>query len=134
MTDDEVALLGKLNKEILDPTSFNIRIIDSTCVFVHNLKIPSVLAARLDKAQINRLTKFCSQKIHRRYNIIVTSNSSINREELYICFVVAGLTTRWKKQYWTRLTKRHMTKGMESYQCSFFTHSMTSSRAITSYI
>ncbi|XP_020241804.1 uncharacterized protein LOC109834396 [Asparagus officinalis] len=82
MTDEEEALLGELNNELPDPTLFNLRIIDSTGAFVHNLKIPSPVAERLDKAEIDSLTKFCSQKIHKRYNVIVTTNSTINREEL----------------------------------------------------
>ncbi|XP_020266374.1 uncharacterized protein LOC109841851 [Asparagus officinalis] len=82
MTDEEEALLGELNNELPDPTLFNLRIIDSTGAFVHNLKIPSPIAERLDKAEIDSLTKFCSQKIHKRYNVIVTTNSTINREEL----------------------------------------------------
>ncbi|XP_020243585.1 uncharacterized protein LOC109821842 [Asparagus officinalis] len=82
MTDEEEALLGELNNELPDPTLFNLRIIDSTGAFVHNLKITSPVAERLDKAKIESLTKFCSQKIHKRYNVIVTTNSTINREEL----------------------------------------------------
>ncbi|XP_020272518.1 uncharacterized protein LOC109847698 [Asparagus officinalis] len=71
MIDEEEDLLGELNNELPDPTLFNLRIIDSTGAFVHNLKITSPVAERLDKAQIESLTKFYSQKIH-----------SINREEL----------------------------------------------------
>ncbi|XP_020258478.1 MATH and LRR domain-containing protein PFE0570w-like [Asparagus officinalis] len=76
MTDEEEALLGELNNELPDPTLFNLRIIDSTCAFVHNLKIPSPVAERLDKAEIESLTKFCSQKIHKRYNVIMASSSN----------------------------------------------------------
>ncbi|XP_020251224.1 uncharacterized protein LOC109828695, partial [Asparagus officinalis] len=82
MSAEEKSLLGELNKDLENPDDFDIRILNSSGAFVHNFRISSTVSTRLDTAENNCLTKFCSQKVHRRYAVIRTDNSHINREEL----------------------------------------------------
>ena len=64
MSAEEKSLLGKLNKDLENPDDFDIRILNSSGAFVHNFRISSTVSTRLNTAENNCLTKFCSQKVH----------------------------------------------------------------------